>query len=684
MEDITIDSKNFYGSNSEILESSSNNIKEIFNTNIDTIQNKDNYNDYFCTGCLKFPFIQFCKDRKNIRLTCSCFNNKKISIEELFKINSIENSVSNFLSDTNINVDYEDELICKEHDKKYVGFSKFFLNNYCEECFNDMDKFDENDIIKFEDIKIDEKKIEELNNKINDNNMKFEETSKTISISKESNKYIKMYMINDNNWIQLSEEEEKRFKKLIKIIIDNYKNYPNFSHFLNMKNLLDFFNIEYKSIEKEGNITFENLIDENEPIIIEYNNNISNETKLFSKIFVKNNKKNFKIEIEGEIRELVEKYEFRTKEKIVRVKLYANKNISEINMYKMFSNCINLTYVNGISKLKKIINLNKIFYNCISLSSIPDFNDWEIRKYNAYLMFYNCISFIFFPYEKELNINKYDEGFLGILITKYLKYNKEIIISNINIDREGYINIFKNRFKFDGKTEEIIILDAKDDERELITCLKNDKKEDNEDLTILYKNENNDNGNEITIKLRIINKMKDMKEIIEREELTKWNINKVTNLGRLFYNCKSLKYLPDISNWNINNVTNLGRLFCNCESLKSLPDISKWNTNKVTKIDHLFYECKSLSSLPDLSKWNINNVTNMEYLFCECKCLSSLPDISKWNTDNVTNMKSLFCDCRALLSLPDISKWNTDNVLNIDYLFYYCKSLSSLPDISKW
>ena len=65
-------------------------------------------------------------------------------------------------------------------------------------------------------------------------------------------------------------------------------------------------------------------------------------------------------------------------------------------MYKMFANCKNLIYVNGISNLNRIMNINKIFYNCISLSSIPDFKDWKIKKDNAYLVFYNCISFAFF------------------------------------------------------------------------------------------------------------------------------------------------------------------------------------------------------------------------------------------------------------------------------------------------
>ena len=45
-------------------------------------------------------------------------------------------------------------------------------------------------------------------------------------------------------------------------------------------------------------------------------------------------------------------------------------------------------------------------------------------------------------------------------------------------------------------------------------------------------------------------------------------------MSHLFYNCSSLKSLPDISNWNTTNVNNMSSLFDNCESLESLPDIS--------------------------------------------------------------------------------------------------------------
>ena len=37
--------------------------------------------------------------------------------------------------------------------------------------------------------------------------------------------------------------------------------------------------------------------------------------------------------------------------------------------------------------------------------------------------------------------------------------------------------------------------------------------------------------------------------------------------------CSTLKTLPDISKWNKDNITNISGLFFNCYSLKQLPDI---------------------------------------------------------------------------------------------------------------
>ena len=98
-------------------------------------------------------------------------------------------------------------------------------------------------------------------------------------------------------------------------------------------------------------------------------------------------------------------------------------------------------------------------------------------------------------------------------------------------------------------------------------------------------------------------------------------------------------------------------------------------TQTITNMSYMFYECSSLKSLPDISNWNTSNVIDMSYMFCNCSSLNSLPDISNWNTSNVTNMSDMFCNCSSLKSLPDISNWNTSNVTDKKDMFKGCKEI---------
>ena len=122
-EENSFSSSEFYSS---YLEQITENKNEIFNTKIDSIINDYNYNHYFCTNCKIFPFIKFCKDRKNVRLTCSCYNNKKISIEELFKLIYIKNTRIIYLPETTLNLNIENQLICNKHKKNLKAFQNFF------------------------------------------------------------------------------------------------------------------------------------------------------------------------------------------------------------------------------------------------------------------------------------------------------------------------------------------------------------------------------------------------------------------------------------------------------------------------------------------------------------------------------------------------------------------------------
>ena len=217
-------------------------------------------------------------------------------------------------------------------------------------------------------------------------------------------------------------------------------------------------------------------------------------------------------------------------------------------------------------------------------------------------------------------------------------------------------------------------------------------------------------------KITDMSKMFDGCELLSSlPDISKWDTQNVTNMSHMFNGCKSLTSLPDISKWDTQNVTNMSDMFADCKLLKSLPDISKWNVEKVSEMNYMFHncselaslpdiskwiistsyfrsvnmkglfsDCKSLSNLPDISKWDISNVGNISQMFCGCTSLFSIPNISNWNTITVRHMESMFCGCTSLRRLPDISKWNTSSVMDMSKLFYDCKLLSDLPDISKW
>jgi hypothetical protein len=256
------DYSKFYDSN--IPKSQRVNKSQLFNTDTEPII--DNSNHYLCTKCLKFPFIEFCKDRRNIRLTCSCFNNKKILIEDLFSFENKYNLLikkSNLFttinSNKNNNIIIKNNFFCKKHKKKFKCFSINYLDNKCSLCF----KYEKERTVDFNDIKIENGKILQLLEKINEHNDYNNDIINNIIIIKN----------NDSYYGKLSEDENKRFKQIINIIINDYKNYPNLSHFLNIKNLLRFFKIEnnqnIKKEEKKDYILTENI----EPIIIDYLNN---------------------------------------------------------------------------------------------------------------------------------------------------------------------------------------------------------------------------------------------------------------------------------------------------------------------------------------------------------------------------------------------------------------------------
>jgi surface protein len=309
-----------------------------------------------------------------------------------------------------------------------------------------------------------------------------------------------------------------------------------------------------------------------------------------------------------------------------------------------------------------------MFYNCISLSSIPDIKDLDISLINDYyLMFYNCISLIIFA-NKDIdnlyNFSNKNELLLGIIITKYLKYENEIIIKNINEDDKGNINIFNKKLNI-NKNESIVI--NGNINMDLIVINKNEEKNGNEDndLIVFNKEENKGKNNkEVKIKIIIINKLKNNIIKTKKYDISKWNMDNVIDMSFMFYKCSSLKELI-FSNFTTNNVTDMRCMFFDCKLLKKL-DLSNFNTERVINMSWMFNNCSSLKEL-NISSFDTENVTNMQEMFSGCSAIKELK-ISEFNTDNVNIMKGLLIGCSDELKEKILRQLN-DKQIN-EALYY--------------
>ena len=162
-------------------------------------------------------------------------------------------------------------------------------------------------------------------------------------------------------------------------------------------------------------------------------------------------------------------------------------------------------------------------------------------------------------------------------------------------------------------------------------------------------------------------------------DVTHFNTANVTDMSFMFSLCRSLKSL-DVTHFNTANVTNMRSMFSACRSLTPL-DVTHFNTANVTDMTNMFWSCTSLKSL-DVTHFNTANVTDMNHMFSTCHSLTSL-DVTNFNTEKVTNMAGMFYNCSALTSLY-VTHFNTANVTDMSFMFYYCSSLTTIYASSKF
>ena len=139
----------------------------------------------------------------------------------------------------------------------------------------------------------------------------------------------------------------------------------------------------------------------------------------------------------------------------------------------------------------------------------------------------------------------------------------------------------------------------------------------------------------------------------------------VTNMGYMFYNCRSLTTIPQLYT---SKVTSMINIFANCYSLTS---ISQIDTSSVLYMNSMFSYCGQLTTIPQL---NTSNVTDMTKIFEHCSKLTTIPQL---NTNKVTNMENAFNGCSRLTKI-DITHMNFRSTSNTYQFAYQCFSLTKL------
>ena len=585
-----IEYKKYYSYKSRIntnkSEEDPNNYSEIY---------KDKH--YICKFCSSFPLIKLI-DNNNILLICNNHRDK-IEIEEFLKR----------IKEDKDNIDINKYKQCKIHKNNKI-LIKVCINckkNLCEECLKDNTHKD-HQIKSFEELNKETIYIQNILKNYIDKN-KYHKENKTYSNQTftkgipESEKQNSERDLTKKIDSELKEKGENPFKiiynfrALIHIVLSDLELCQNYIHYENIR-------------------YFNSLVGEKlELEYYSYSNDSKLNIRLFGEQFVKNNKNNCSLIINGERKDLIEEYKIPNIDTHLYITLVKENEITDMSY--MFYDCDILRTISEKSKWKteKVTNMSYMFYNCEALRSLPNLiSDWNTKDVtDISYMFYGCKSLTEIPdisNWKMDNVKNMSNTFNGCEslknLTNIYKWN------TINV--ENMYNLFGNC----KSLEELNVFpwntsNVTDMSYMFYNCFSLKKIIDDEENI----NENIDKDNKYILK-------------------TKWNTSKVSNMSNMFNGCEKLQSLPEyISKWDISKVQYMSDMFNNCKSLKELPkNIINWNTSNVFHMNNMFENCVSLEEIPDITNWDISKLVDINNMFEGCDSLKKYPNFSKWNNNN--------------------------------------------------
>ena len=158
---------------------------------------------------------------------------------------------------------------------------------------------------------------------------------------------------------------------------------------------------------------------------------------LFGSNFVKNNKDNIKLIINGIESDLIEKYEL--KENTNNIQLIINNpltNLEDIFNAKSLKNIEELKYLNT----EKVNNFSYIFFGCSSLTNIKPLRNWNVSNgINFSYMLFGCSSLLDIKPLRNWNVSNginFSYMFCDCILLKETKY-----LQNWNVSKELIFHI---------------------------------------------------------------------------------------------------------------------------------------------------------------------------------------------------------------------------------------------------
>ena len=77
-------------------------------------------------------------------------------------------------------------------------------------------------------------------------------------------------------------------------------------------------------------------------------------------------------------------------------------------------------------------------------------------------------------------------------------------------------------------------------------------------------------------------------------------------MSNMFTYCKNLKSISYLGKWNVEKVKDLSDVFLECRSLLELKGLEKWKVKNIESSDNyidIFFNCSSLRNVPNTNIW---------------------------------------------------------------------------------